>query len=40
VLVERGAGEGAYFEGDAYADAGARLVESVYSEADVVIKVQ
>ena len=40
VLVEQGAGAAAYFEDDAYTDAGARLVESVYREADVVVKVQ
>jgi H+-translocating NAD(P) transhydrogenase subunit alpha len=40
VLVEAGAGAGAYFRDDAYAEAGARLVESVYAEADVVVKVQ
>jgi H+-translocating NAD(P) transhydrogenase subunit alpha len=40
VLVERGAGEAAYFADDAYAEAGARLVDSVYGDADVVVKVQ
>jgi H+-translocating NAD(P) transhydrogenase subunit alpha len=40
VLVERGAGEGAHFGDDEYADAGARLLESVYGEADIVVKVQ
>jgi H+-translocating NAD(P) transhydrogenase subunit alpha len=40
VLVEAGAGAGAYFDDDAYAGAGASFVESVYREADVVIKVQ
>jgi H+-translocating NAD(P) transhydrogenase subunit alpha len=40
VLVEAGAGAGAYFEDDAYGEAGARLVESVYREADAVIKVR
>jgi NAD(P) transhydrogenase subunit alpha len=40
VLVERGAGTGAYFEDDAFTEAGARLVESVYGEAEVVVKVQ
>jgi NAD(P) transhydrogenase subunit alpha len=40
VLVERGAGEAAFFGDEAYADAGARLVDSVYVEADVVVKVQ
>jgi H+-translocating NAD(P) transhydrogenase subunit alpha len=40
VLVESGAGAAAYFEDDAFAEAGARLVESVYPEAEVVVKVQ
>jgi NAD(P) transhydrogenase subunit alpha len=40
VLVERGAGEGAYFGDGAYADAGAQLVDTAYREADVVVKVQ
>jgi NAD(P) transhydrogenase subunit alpha len=40
VLVERGAGEGAHFGDDEYADAGARLLENVYGEADIVVKVQ
>jgi H+-translocating NAD(P) transhydrogenase subunit alpha len=40
VLVEAGAGAGAYFDDDAYAGAGASVVESVYREADVVIRVQ
>ena len=40
VLVERGAGTAAYFEDDAFTEAGARLVESVYGEAEVVVKVQ
>jgi H+-translocating NAD(P) transhydrogenase subunit alpha len=40
VLVEAGAGAGAYFDDDAYREAGARLVESVYGEADAVVKVR
>jgi NAD(P) transhydrogenase subunit alpha len=40
VLVERGAGTAAYFEDDAFTEAGAHLVESVYGEAEVVMKVQ
>ncbi|MGI8643266.1 MAG: Re/Si-specific NAD(P)(+) transhydrogenase subunit alpha [Thermomicrobiales bacterium] len=43
VLVQRGAGEGALFADDAYADAGARLVDdaaAVYQGADIVCKVQ
>jgi H+-translocating NAD(P) transhydrogenase subunit alpha len=40
VLVERDAGATAYFRDDAYAEAGARAVKSVYGEADLVAKVQ
>jgi H+-translocating NAD(P) transhydrogenase subunit alpha len=40
VLVERGAGGPAFFGDDAYAEAGARLVASVFAEADVIVKVQ
>ena len=40
VLVERGAGKAAFFGDDAYAEAGARLVASVFPEADVIVKVQ
>jgi NAD(P) transhydrogenase subunit alpha len=40
VLVERRAGETAYFDDASYQEAGASLVESVYGEADVVVKVQ
>ena len=40
VLVERDAGAAAYFEDEAFAEAGARVVESVYGEAEVVAKVQ
>ena len=40
VLVERGAGEAAYFGDEAYAEAGARIVAGVYGEADVIVKVQ
>jgi NAD(P) transhydrogenase subunit alpha len=40
VLVERSAGEAAYFGDDAYQEAGARLADSVFAEADVVVKVQ
>jgi H+-translocating NAD(P) transhydrogenase subunit alpha len=40
VLVERGAGEPAFFGDEAYADAGARLVASVFPEADAIVKVQ
>jgi NAD(P) transhydrogenase subunit alpha len=39
VLVERGAGEQAYFEDNAYAEAGAQVVERAY-EAEVVVKVR
>jgi NAD(P) transhydrogenase subunit alpha len=40
VLVEAGAGEAAYFADASYQEAGASLVESVYGDADVVVKVQ
>ncbi len=43
VLVESGAGEGAFFSDDAYAQSGARLLpeaEEVYGQADVILKVK
>ncbi len=40
VLVERQAGEPAYFADETYADAGARLVDSAFAESDVLVKVQ
>ncbi len=40
VLVQRGAGEGSFVTDDAYAQAGARLVDDVYGDADLVVKVQ
>jgi NAD(P) transhydrogenase subunit alpha len=40
VLVERGAGGAASFPDAAYEEAGARIVEDVYGEADAVAKVQ
>lgn len=40
VVVERGAGEAAAFEDGAYSQAGATLTESVWSEAEVICKVQ
>jgi NAD(P) transhydrogenase subunit alpha len=40
VIVEPGAGAAAYFADEAFAEAGARLTESVYGEADAVLKVQ
>jgi H+-translocating NAD(P) transhydrogenase subunit alpha len=40
VLVERGAGEAASFRDEAFAEAGARLVEDPYGEAESVAKVQ
>jgi H+-translocating NAD(P) transhydrogenase subunit alpha len=40
VLVEHRAGESAYFADEAYIEAGARVVENVYSEAAAVVKVQ
>jgi NAD(P) transhydrogenase subunit alpha len=40
VLIERGAGAAAYFGDDMYAEAGARLVDGVSGEADLVARVQ
>ena len=40
VLIERGAGEAASFPDAAYDEAGARLLDDVYGEADAVAKVQ
>ena len=40
VLVEQGAGEAASFPDAAYEEAGARIVDDVYGEADAVAKVQ
>ena len=40
VLIERGAGEAASFPDAAYEEAGARVVDDVYGEADAVAKVQ
>jgi NAD(P) transhydrogenase subunit alpha len=40
VLVERGAGEAASFPDAAYEEAGARVADDVYGEADAVAKVQ
>jgi NAD(P) transhydrogenase subunit alpha len=40
ILIERGAGEAASFPDAAYEEAGARIVDDVYSEADAVAKVQ
>ena len=40
ILVERGAGEAASFPDAAYEEAGARVVDDVYGEADAVAKVQ
>ncbi len=40
VVVERGAGEGAFHSDAAFEAAGARIVADVYAEADVVVKVQ
>jgi H+-translocating NAD(P) transhydrogenase subunit alpha len=39
ILIERGAGEAASFPDAAYEEAGARIVDDVYSEADAVAKV-
>ena len=38
ILVEHGAGEGAYFSDGDYEKAGARIVPNVYAEADLVVK--
>ena len=40
VLVERGAGHGASYPDEAFAEAGARLVDDPYGEAEAVLKVQ
>jgi NAD(P) transhydrogenase subunit alpha len=40
VLIERGAGEAASFPDAAYDEAGARILDDVYGEADAVAKVQ
>src|SRR6266576_428066 len=40
VLIERGAGEAASFPDAAYEEAGARVVDDVYGEAEAVAKVQ
>jgi NAD(P) transhydrogenase subunit alpha len=40
VLVEKGAGESAAFPDAAFADAGASLVDSVYGQAEAIVKVQ
>src|SRR5215204_333176 len=40
VLVERGAGEAASIPNAAYEEAGARVVDDVFGEADAVVKVQ
>jgi NAD(P) transhydrogenase subunit alpha len=40
VLVERGAGEAAAFPDAGYEEAGARLVDDAWSEADGIVKVQ
>ena len=43
VLVERGAGAGAFFSDEAYAEAGAQLVDDVrelYQKADLILKVK
>ena len=40
VVVERGAGEGAFHSDAAFEAAGARIVVDIYTEADVVLKVQ
>lgn len=43
VLVEKGAGEGSFYHDDAYAQAGAKLIDDVaelYKQADVILKVK
>ena len=40
IVVERGAGEAASFEDDAYSEAGASLVPSVWAEGEAIVKVQ
>ena len=42
ILVERGAGDGAFLPDQAYVEAGARIVSSdeLYAEADVILRVQ
>ncbi len=40
VVIERGAGEGAFHSDAAFEAAGARIVADIYAEADVVLKVQ
>jgi NAD(P) transhydrogenase subunit alpha len=40
ILVERGAGEAAFFPDAAYEEAGARIMDDAYAEADAVAKVQ
>ena len=39
VLVEQNAGEGAYFDNASYEQAGAKVVDNVWNEADIVLKV-
>jgi len=38
-IVERGAGLSSYFDDKAYSDVGASIVDSVYEEADVLLKI-
>jgi NAD(P) transhydrogenase subunit alpha len=40
VLVEKGAGEAASFSDAAFAEAGASLVDSVFGQAEGIVKVQ
>src|SRR5919198_3196747 len=40
VLIERGAGRAASFPDEAFEEAGARLLEDVYADAEAVVKVQ
>jgi proton-translocating NAD(P)+ transhydrogenase subunit alpha len=40
IVLERGAGQAASFEDDAYSEAGASLVPSVWAEGEAIVKVQ
>jgi NAD(P) transhydrogenase len=39
VLIEKGAGEGAHFTDEAYQAAGATIVDDVWKDSDIVLKV-
>jgi NAD(P) transhydrogenase len=40
VLIEKGAGEGAHFTDEAYQAAGATIVDDVWKDSDIVLKVR